>query len=221
MNTVYIIGKELRQTAPITVAFLLVYAAMAIFGSAAPERLFALFAVMASGAYVISAILIAERYEERNNGYGYLLRMPVLPGELAAGKLIQMLLVDVLSCALMVSAVRLYGAGPEFQNTAQSIVLLAGTAWLFLILVMYVGICTLGYTRFVHVFRISIMALLVLVQVLLMLLLKSGAGGGSGLARLANGISGAPWGPICILASILYLGSAPWVGAVMRRRAGA
>ena len=221
MNMFYIINKELRQTAPVTVAFLLVFSAMAIFGKAAPERLFALFAVIASGAYVISAILIAERYEDHNNGYGYLLRMPVLPSELAAGKLIQMLLIDVLSCVLMVVAVRLYGAGGEFQNAAESIMLLAASIWLLLILVMYVGICSLGYTRFVHVFRISIMGVLVLVQVLLMLLLKSGGAGREGLSRLTAGILSAPWWAICGLACLAYLGAIPWVGRFMRRRAAA
>ncbi len=69
MNTIYIIGKEIRQTWLTTATFLLVFSAMVIFADLISQRLFIMFAVLASGLYVISAILMAERYEERNKPY--------------------------------------------------------------------------------------------------------------------------------------------------------
>jgi len=188
-------------------------------GTLVSARLAVTFAVAITALLIVTSVMILERYEERNNGYHLLLRMPILPSEVAAGKLVVIYLLNVSFCGLTLIAFRLHGFDPEYGQIARSVALLAGCIWLLVVLLMYAGICLLGFTRFVVVFRISVMALLVILQLLLMLLFRMGPDGPVLLADLAERFAGAPWLIICSLTSVVYFACIPITGMLMRRHA--
>lgn len=218
MNTMLIIQKESRQTVLPTAAFLVLTIVMAALSGIVSPRLFSLFAVIVSGVYIMGSILISERYEDKYNGYRQIFGMPVLAREVAAGKLIVMFLLDVLACALMTAVVRFYGLDSHTLAVTLAFVYLFGCVWLLFIVLMYSGICLLGFTRFMVVFRIVVLGLLVAVQLVLMLLLKSG-----NIAEMVSGVAeslaGAPWLYICAAVTVGYFGFIPGAAKLMRRYA--
>jgi hypothetical protein len=219
MNTIYIVQKELRAVWVPIIGFLALFAALAIIAQLASQRLLALFTILASALLIYSAFIAAERREDRNNGYRILLRMPIKSTEVAAGKLIVMYFLTVLSCVLMISISGIGALDPAYKAFMQGLILLFGCIWLIGIPLLYTGVCLLGYTRFLLIFRISIMALLVLVQIVLFFLLKSNEVGREMMTRLAGGIANAPWLVICGVMSVIYVLFVPFAAKMMRRHA--
>ena len=216
MNTLRIMIKDIRSTAPITAALLLLYGILALFAHTIPTSATFACALALYGVYIISAILATERYEEKNNGYLNLLRMPVLPVELAVGKLLLMYLLNALGCGLAVIFVRAFGTGERMVHIFQSIALMEGCVWLVLLPVIYSGICIWGFTKFIIAFRIGILALLVAVQALGVIVFRVGKDLPPLLDRIGDGIAGAPWLPVCVLVTAGYFAYAGSAGGLVR-----
>ena len=219
MSIFYILGKDLRQTGILTAGLLLLFITLAILSNYLSMVIVTVLAIFLSGAYVITALLTIERYEDKNNGYLYLLRMPVLPVELAAGKLVLIYLMNILACGLAIALVRLLGTDSRTALISESIALMAGCVWLLVILLIYTGICILGYTKFVVVFRVVIMSLLVAVQAAGVLAFKIGKNLPTFLSGIGDGIAGAPWLLVCLLVSIFYFAYIFASGGLVRRHA--
>ena len=219
MNTVYIMGKEMRGVSIAAAVFVAILAALAVVGRLASDRLFTLFIVAASAFLIFGALLTAERIEDKNHGYRILLRMPILALEVAAGKLLVMYCLNAFSCALMILVSSLYGFDTEFFALARGIILLLSCVWLLLIVLSFTGVYTLGYTRFILVFRVSIMGLVVLAQVLLFFLLRSRESGIQWMANLSDSVAAAPWVVICAVVSVAYAACIPVISRLIRRHA--
>ncbi len=219
LNIFYIAGKDLRQTGIITAGLILLFITLTILSNYLSAVIITAAAVLLSGAYVMTALLTVERYEDKYNGYTYLLRMPVLPVELAAGKLISIYLMNVLGCGLVIALVRLSGTDSRTIPVSDSITLMAGCVWLLMIVLSYSGICLLGYTKFLFVFRIVIMSLLVAVQAMGVLVFKIGKDLPVLLSRVGGGLAGVPWLPVCLLVSVAYFAYIFLCGGLVRRHA--
>jgi hypothetical protein len=219
MNIFHVLEKDLRQTGIITAGLLVLIVTLAVLTNFLSMLIVSVLAVILSGAYLMTALLTTERYEDKNNGYVNLLRMPVHPVELAAGKLVPIYLMNLLVCGLVIVLVRLFGTEARMISLFGSIALMAGCAWLLMILLMYSGICIFGFTKFTVIFRVVIMSILVGVQVLGMLAFKMGKDLPAILSRIGDQIADAPWLLLCLLVSAVYFAFVFACGPLVRRHA--
>lgn len=217
MNIINIAAKDLRQMGVLTAGVLVLFALLMFLSSYLPIAVITALAVVLSGAYVVVAFFSGERYEDKHNGYNYLLKLPVLPAEIAAGKLIPIYVMNMLGIGLMAILFRFLFTGRSSLHLSQSIALMAGCVWLLLLLLMFAGICILGFSRFVIVFRIAIMSLLVVTQGLGVLAFRMGKDFPLLLTRIGDGVAAVPWLIVCLIVSALFAAFIAGSGNLVRR----
>jgi len=211
-----IMKKDIRSVAGITALLVLLMGSLAVLANFIPAVVVLACAVVLSGAYSIAALLMSERREDRHNGYSFLLRMPVLPVELAAGKLMLMYLLNAFACGLVLVLVKAYGAGARTIQVFQSITFAAGCVWLISLMAIYAGICVLGFTKFLAAFRIATLVLLVAVQAAGVAAFRIGGDLPALLEKAGDRIAAAPWLPICIAVSAAYFACIASSGTLVR-----
>jgi hypothetical protein len=219
MNVLRIAIKEIRRIGVITAGMLVIQFLLPLLSKLVSATAVYVCIVALSGAYIISALLAAERYEERNNGYLFLLRMPVRAEEVAAGKLLLMYLLNIVGCIVVLLLAGMLGQDSRFISIARSVALLLGCCWLILILLMYSGICILGFTKFVFVFRIAVLSLLVALQAAGVLALRLRADIPLRLQSIGNTINQVPWLVVCAAVSAVYFGYIAVAGRLVRNHA--
>ena len=199
-----ILMKDLKVTAATTGALLLIFIGLAVLAQFISATVIMVCAIVFSGVYLISTLLITERYEDKNNGYFYLLTLPVLPFELVSGKLILLYLMNIFACGLVILIVRIFGPDPRSILIFQSVALMAGCIWLITLTILYSGICMLGFTKFIVAFRIGILSLLVAIQAAGVLAFRASDNLPGTIGRIGDGIASAPWVWVCLLVSLAY-----------------
>lgn len=111
--------------------------------------------VILSGALlfllVFGATFTNEQYEEKNKGYMFLDTLPVTSREIAEAKFALVLLAIGFCVGLLVLLIALSGSPPKTSGIARSYVLLTGVLCLILAGVNYIGIFTLGFTKYIVV----------------------------------------------------------------------
>ena len=203
----------------ITAGVVVLFAVLMAFSNYLPVAVVAVLAVVLSGVYVVVALFSTERYEDKHNGYNYLLRLPVLPAEIAAGKLVPIYVMNALGVGLTAVLFRFLFAGTSSLDLSQSIALMAGCVWLLVLLLVFTGICIFGFTKFVMVFRVAIMSLLVVIQGLGILAFRMGKDFPSLLARIGDGIASVPWLIVWLIVSVLFITYIAGSGNLVRRHA--
>jgi len=204
MNIVWIMQKDVRYTAAVTAGFTILLFVLPMLSKVlSPVAVFGA-AVALSGVYMITALFSVERHEERNNGYPFLLRMPILPVEVAAGKLLLMYLHNVLSTGLLFALIRLSHVDPGSVPVFRSIALAAGCVWLILVIVSFYGICMLGYSKFFVVFRVGVLVLLVAIQAVGVFVLRLDGDLPARMQQVGASIAGIRWLVVCLVVSMMY-----------------
>ncbi len=219
MDVIYIMRKDFRAALVPMFGFLIIYIVMIILGQYAPQQFLPLFAIIAVALLILAALMAIERREDRNHGYRILLRMPIRALDVAVGKLLVMYLLTLLSCVLMLTVIGINHLDSQNGAFAGGLILLFNCIWLIIIPILYAGIYILGFTRFLYIFRIVIMGILVLSQIVVFLLLKSKDIGGELISQLGVFITEAPWVIICGVMSSIYLLLIPVIAKLMRYHA--
>jgi hypothetical protein len=100
---------------------------------------------------VFGSTFANEQYEEKNKGYMFLDTLPVTAREITEAKFALVFLAVGLCVGSLVILISLSGSAPETITVARSYVILTGLICLILSGVNYIGIFTLGFTKFLVV----------------------------------------------------------------------
>ncbi len=96
----------------------------------------------------IGSTFTNEQYEEKNKGYMFLDTLPVSAREIAEAKFALVLLTVGLCVGLLLILISLSSSPRESADVARSYVLFTGVVSLILAGVNYIGIFTLGFTKY-------------------------------------------------------------------------
>ena len=96
----------------------------------------------------IGSTFTNEQYEEKNKGYMFLDTLPVSAREIAEAKFALVLLTVGLCVGLLLILISLSSSPRESADVARSYVLFTGIVSLILAGVNYIGIFTLGFTKY-------------------------------------------------------------------------
>ena len=111
--------------------------------------------VIISGIFVFFLVFGStftnEQYEEKNKGYTFLDTLPVTAREIVEAKYALVLLAVGLCVGFLVILISLSGSAPETMAIARSYVLFMGMICLILAGLNYIGIFTLGFTKYLIV----------------------------------------------------------------------
>ena len=111
--------------------------------------------VIISGIFVFFLVFGStftnEQYEEKNKGYTFLDTLPVTAREIIEAKYALVLLAVGLCVGFLVILISLSGSAPETMAIARSYVLFMGMICLILAGLNYIGIFTLGFTKYLIV----------------------------------------------------------------------
>jgi len=111
--------------------------------------------VIISGIFVFVLVFGStftnEQYEEKNKGYMFLDTLPVTAREIVEAKFVLVLLAVGLCVGSLVILISLSGSAPEMAAVSRSYVLFTGVVCLILAGVNYIGIFTLGFTKYLLV----------------------------------------------------------------------
>jgi hypothetical protein len=101
--------------------------------------------------FVFGATFTNEQYEEKNKGYMFLDTLPVTAREIVEAKFALVLLAVGLCVGSLVALISIAGSTPQSTAAARSYVLFTGVVCLILAGVNYIGIFTLGFTKYLLV----------------------------------------------------------------------
>jgi hypothetical protein len=152
---------------------------------------------------VVGGTFINEQYEEKHKGYAFLSTLPVKEREIVAAKYGLALTTIVLYVGFLVLLFSLSPSPPEEIALAQSYVLFMGVVSLALAGLSYMGIFSIGYTKF----AVIVLSFLVALGLIPMLIMKSYQGRMDVVVdQMLEFFTGLNWLVIIPTALIIYFG---------------
>ena len=127
--------------------------------------------VLISGILIIlmvfGPVFFNEQYEEKHKGYDFLDILPVNASEIVLAKFGLILITVVITVGYLLLLFSVSKVAPNDWNLVRSYILMSGVVCLFLAALSYLGIFSLGYTKFAMIVM-SFFVLLGFVPILIM-----------------------------------------------------
>ena len=127
--------------------------------------------VLISGVLVLMQVFgpvyFSEQYEEKNRGYDFLDILPVKAGEIVSTKFGLVLITAMLTIGYLLLLFSILNIAPNDWVLVRSYILMSSCVCLFFSAVSYIGIFSLGYTKFA-VIVMSFFVLLGFIPILIM-----------------------------------------------------
>lgn len=181
---------------------------------------FAILSVLLLLAFILSTVMLNERYEDKNNGYSFLRVLPVKVTEIVAVKFVFMLVVVFIGIGLFIAAqgflVKLDTPTGRIQR---GFAYLVGNLGLLLVGLVYIGIYALGFMKMTYVARIGSVVFLLIPQILAFTMLRRGGEGVDVLRKIAHSVGEAPWALVSVCVVVLYFALIPIASILLGRRA--
>ena len=165
--------------------------------------LFTLLTGVALFMYTLGSLLSSEQVEEKNHGYAILSVFPVSSLEITAAKFLLPLVSSFTLTTSLILLFATFAAPAQDMLLVRSYFLLAAAAGLLVAGLMYIGIFSIGYTKFVVVV-LTITTALGLVPMLL--LKRNRDNTGEVIENLLAWIRGLDWLLLIPLLLLAYLG---------------
>ena len=122
--------------------------------------------VIPSGIFIyfltLGSIFINEQHEEKNKGYAFLASLPIDAREIVTAKFLIIFLSVFLFAGMTILQMYFPAGNPDYLNIARSFMLLNACLCLIIGAFIYIGIFSIGYTKFLIAFT----SLLVIIQLI-------------------------------------------------------
>ena len=161
---------------------------------------------------ILGFIFVTEQYEEKHNGYRFLAAMPIKTSGIIAAKFLAAGTTILFYVAAASGLILSTSGGDVSVSTALSFVLFNGCAGLLFCGLMYIGILSINYTRFMIVF-LTFTALMSLVPFILTTFVEMGPV----IEGFLNLVRTAVWPAVIPAVVFLYIGMG-FLAAFLKRR---
>lgn len=148
-------------------------------------------------------VFFNEQYEEKHKAYDFLDTLPVTAGEIVSAKFGLVLLADIAIAGYLLALFSVFKIAANDWALVRSYILMSGSGCLLLAALSYIGIFSLGYTKFA-IIVMTFVVVLGFVPILIMKFYENNME--LFVENILTFLRGISWAAVLPLALIAYLG---------------